>query len=63
MKYFMNTSIAQFMKIALNVVVITAILFLFGYSMVDDKVTGTDGYQKTITDPAISVETPHDFTP
>ena len=58
----MNTSIAQFMKIALTVVVITAILFLFGYKMVDDKVTGADGYQQTIIAPEIDIEPTHEFS-
>lgn len=44
----MNTSIAQFMKIALTVVVIAGLLFAVGYKMVDTEVTGTGGYQKSI---------------
>ncbi|MFP7442552.1 MULTISPECIES: hypothetical protein [Bacillus] len=44
----MNASISQFMKIALTVIVISALLFFVGYKMVDDEITGTGGYQKTI---------------
>ncbi len=36
------------MKIALTVIVISALLFFVGYKMVDDEITGTGGYQKTI---------------
>lgn len=47
----MNTSIAQFMKIALTVVVIAGLLFVVGYKMIDSEITDTSGgYQKSVTD-------------
>lgn len=45
----MQSSIAEFMKIALTVVVIAALLFVVGYKMVDSEVTGTGGYQESVT--------------
>lgn len=47
----MQSSISEFMKIAITVVVIAALLFVVGYKMVDSEVTNTtDGYQKTVVD-------------
>ncbi|MFP7442551.1 MULTISPECIES: hypothetical protein [Bacillus] len=44
----MNASISQFMKIALTVIVISALLFFVGYQMVDTEITGTGGYKSTV---------------
>jgi preprotein translocase subunit SecF len=44
----MNNSLATFMKMAVSVIVIAALLFIVGYKMVDDEVTGTNGYKTTI---------------
>ncbi|EAR66183.1 hypothetical protein B14911_10627 [Bacillus sp. NRRL B-14911] len=44
----MNASISQFMKMALTVIVISALLFFVGYKLVNDEITGTGGYQKTV---------------
>jgi hypothetical protein len=59
-----NTSIAKFMSIALTVVVISALLFLVGYRMVDTEVTGTGGYEEEITGVGIpQTQNAHGFTP
>ncbi|EAR66185.1 hypothetical protein B14911_10637 [Bacillus sp. NRRL B-14911] len=44
----MNASISQFMKMALTVIVISALLFFVGYKMVDSEITGAGGYKSTI---------------
>lgn len=44
----MQSSISEFMKIALAVVVIAALLFVVGYKMVDDEVTGAGGYKSAV---------------
>jgi hypothetical protein len=44
----MNTSLSTFMKTALTVVVIVALLFAVGYQMVENEVTGTGGYKTSI---------------
>ncbi|EAR66184.1 hypothetical protein B14911_10632 [Bacillus sp. NRRL B-14911] len=36
------------MKMALTVIVISALLFFVGYQMVDTEITGTGGYKSTI---------------
>lgn len=49
----MQSSISEFMKIALTVVMIAALLFAVGYKMVDGEITNTtDGYQKSVADKA-----------
>jgi hypothetical protein len=49
----MNTSLATFMKLAVSVIVIAALLFIVGYKMVDSEITGTNGYKSTIEGPAM----------
>jgi hypothetical protein len=49
----MNTSLATFMKLAVSVIVIAALLFIVGYKMVDTEITGAGGYKGTIEGPAI----------
>jgi hypothetical protein len=45
----MNTSLATFMKTALTVIVIVALLFAVGYQMVENEITnGTTGYKTSI---------------
>lgn len=51
----MQSSISEFMKIALAVVVIAALLFVVGYKMVDTEVTGTGGYQKSVEGAVVPV--------
>jgi magnesium-transporting ATPase (P-type) len=44
----MNTSLAQFMKIAVTAIAISALLFIVGYKMIDTETTGAGGYKTTI---------------
>jgi hypothetical protein len=49
----MNTSLATFMKLAVSVIVIAALLFIVGYKMVDSEITGPSGYKSTIEGPSM----------
>ena len=54
----MNTSLAQFMKVAVTAIAISALLFIVGYRMIDQETTGTTGYKGTIegvTIPTVAV--------
>lgn len=53
----MQSSISEFMKIALTVVMIAALLFAVGYKMVDDEVTGAGGYKASVDSKAPPVTT------
>ncbi|MGE8081330.1 hypothetical protein [Peribacillus loiseleuriae] len=45
----MKSALAAFMGLALTATVIVALLFMVGYKVVDDEITGPDGYSDTVT--------------
>ncbi len=45
----MKSALATFMGLALTATVIFALMFMVGYKVVDDEITGSGGYSDTVT--------------